>query len=247
MKAKIHSVETGGTVDGPGIRYVLFLQGCPLRCVFCHNPDTWNGIHSRELDATEIVNEIKRYTPFFKFSGGGVTISGGEPLIQPDFLIELLTLLKAENIHTAIDTCGYVNIDEKIEKIVELADMLLIDIKHADPDEHISITGKSANKPRQFLEYATSKKKRIWIRCVLIEGKTATSAYSKILADYLTPYVDKIERIELLPYHTMGVSKWEKLGIKYPLVDYPATSAETAKEFCEDLKALLPSMQIICG
>jgi len=162
-KAKIHSCETMGALDGPGIRYVLFLKGCPLRCAFCHNPDTWATSSGEEKSAREVADDVIKYREFFKSSGGGFTASGGEPLLHSEFLVELLQILKSANISSAIDTCGSVDITENIEKIVDLADLFLLDIKHLDSDLHKNLTGKSNEKILKFLEYLASKKKEIHI------------------------------------------------------------------------------------
>lgn len=244
MKAAVHSFETAGTLDGPGIRFVLFLHGCPMRCIFCHNPDTWAAGAKKLMSAEEIFAEVKKYSAFFASSGGGVTVSGGEPLMQPDFLIEFLELLKRNSVHSAIDTCGYTDLDAKAEKIIGLSDMFLFDVKHADPDGHIAITGKSAEKPRKFLERICEAGKRVWIRCVLVNGITAGTEYAEKLGEYLKPFGDKIGRIELLPYHTLGVQKWRELGLDYKLEGVEPTSPETTAEFRKILQGKLPETEI---
>lgn len=244
MKAAVHSFETAGTLDGPGIRFVLFLHGCPMRCIFCHNPDTWAAGAKKLMSAEEIFAEVKKYSAFFAASGGGVTVSGGEPLMQPDFLIEFLELLKRNSVHSAIDTCGCAGLDAKAEKIIGLADMFLFDVKHADPDGHIALTGKSAEKPRKFLERICGGGKRVWIRCVLVNGITAGAEYAEKLGEYLKPFGGKIERVELLPYHTLGVQKWRELGLDYKLEGVAPTSPETATEFRKILQGKLPETEI---
>lgn len=244
MKAAVHSFETAGTLDGPGIRFVLFLHGCPMRCIFCHNPDTWAAGAKKLMSAEEIFAEVKKYSAFFAASGGGVTVSGGEPLMQPDFLIEFLELLKRNSVHSAIDTCGCADLDARAEKIIGLADMFLLDIKHADPDGHIALTGKSAEKPRKFLERICGAGKRVWIRCVLVNGITAGAEYAEKLGEYLKPFGGKIERVELLPYHTLGVQKWRELGLDYKLEGVAPTSPETATEFRKILQGKLPETEI---
>lgn len=245
MNAQIHSFETAGTVDGPGLRFVLFLHGCPLRCRFCHNPDTWASGAKASMSASEILSEVEKYSPFFKMSGGGVTISGGEPLMQPDFLSEFLALLKSRGIHSAVDTCGYTDITGRVAEIVELADMFLLDVKHVDARGHIELTGRDCEKPRRFLDYLCEKNKRIWIRCVLVNGITAEREYAEKLGEYLRQYGGKIERVELLPYHRLGVGKWRELGLKYSLEGVEPTSPETVAEFKKILRGYLPTPEIL--
>lgn len=244
MKAAVHSFETAGTLDGPGIRFVLFLHGCPLRCLFCHNPDTWAATANKFMTADEILAEVKKYSPFFSASGGGVTISGGEPLVQADFLAEFLELLKNNTLSSAVDTCGYADIKASVKKVIETADMFLLDVKHADPTGHLALTGKDLAKPRKFLDQLCENNKRIWIRCVLVNGITAEPEYAKKLASYLKPYENKIERIELLPYHRLGITKWQKLGLDYKLVNVQPTSPETVAAFRKILSDNLAISQI---
>ena len=245
MKAAVHSFETAGTLDGPGIRFVLFLHGCPLRCLFCHNPDTWGAPAKKFLSAREIFAEVQKYSPFFSASGGGVTISGGEPLAQPDFLAEFLKLLKDNSVHSAVDTCGYADIGGKIKEIADTADMFLLDVKHADKVGHLLLTGKDAEKPRKFLDLLCEKQKRIWIRCVLVNGITAEQEYAEKLCEYLKPYESAIERIELLPYHRLGASKWKELGLEYKLKDVEPTSAKTVADFRTFLVKNLSKPEIV--
>ena len=223
-KARIHSVETMGALDGPGLRYVLFLQGCPFRCIFCHNPDSWAANTHNEKSAKEVFLDVKKYAEFFKFSDGGVTVSGGEPFLQSGFLEEFFALLKAENISTCADTCGGVDLSDSVKNAIALTDIFLLDIKHLDEQKHLEITGKPFAKTRAFLDYISAQNKRIWIRQVLLENITATEQYAKAMAKFLKPY--NIEKIELLPYHDMGKQKWEKLGLKYPLNDMKPPSKE---------------------
>lgn len=234
--AKIHSCETMGALDGPGIRYVLFLKGCPLRCAFCHNPDTWATVEGEEKSAREVANDVIKYREFFKATGGGFTASGGEPLLHSEFLVELLQILKNENITSAIDTCGCIDISENIEKIVELADLFLLDIKHLDCDSHKKLTGKSNEKILQFLEFLSEKKKEIHIRIVLLNGISADGNYIATLAKFLKKY-PTISRVDLLPYHTLGVKKWEALNLPYKLDD----SALVSKELAEKAKEIFES------
>lgn len=227
----IHSIETAGALDGPGLRYVLFLSGCPFRCKFCHNPDTWTAEGARRATPESVYGDILKYAEFFKFSNGGVTLSGGEPLSQPGFCAELLEILSREKIHSAIDTCGGVALDEDCRRATLLADMLLLDIKHADAREHVSLTGASQKNTLDFLEFIESNAKRYWIRCVLIPDYTATPEYAKTLVKFLERRAPNAELVELLPYHAMGRAKWEKLGIKYPLTGLRPASKKEVSEF----------------
>lgn len=236
VKAKIHSCETMGALDGPGIRYVLFMKGCPLRCAFCHNPDTWASAECEEKSAQEVADDVIKYSEFFKATGGGFTASGGEPLLQADFLAELLPILKAENITSAIDTCGCVDINDSIKKVVDLADLFLLDIKHLDSTLHKKITAKGNDKVLKFLEYLNSQKKEIHIRIVLLNGISSDENYIERLAKFLKKY-PTISRVDLLPYHNLGVKKWEALGLEYKLDDnalVPTQVAEKAKEIFEE-------------
>ncbi len=234
--AKIHSFETMGALDGPGIRYVLFLKGCPLRCVFCHNPDTWGASEFMEKTAREVAADILKYREFFKATNGGFTASGGEPLLQAEFLVELIEMLKAENITTAIDTCGCVDITEDVEKVISLADLFLFDIKHLDSNAHKELTGKGNEKILRLLEKLSEKKKETHIRVVLVNGISSSPDYIAKLAKFLKKY-QMISRVDLLPYHTLGVKKWEALGLPYKLDD----TALVSQEDCQKAKEIFES------
>jgi len=216
LEAYIHSVETAGTVDGSGIRYVIFFQGCPMRCKFCHNPDTWIEGQGSTKSVDELVEDILKYKEFFDFSGGGVTVSGGEPLVQKEFVLELFKELKSKDIHTALDTCGCVEVDDTIREIFKYTDDLLFDIKQLDNNEHKALTGQSNEKILKFLEVADTTNMNIWIKIVLLTGMTDKPEYLNRLAEYLKQF-KHIAKIEILPYHEMGKAKWESLGYKYPL------------------------------
>ena len=209
MKGRIHSFESFGAVDGPGIRYVVFFQGCPLRCLFCHNPDSWEVSGGTEYSADDVVNRILPFRTFYR-KGGGVTLSGGEPLMQPDFASELLARLKAEGLHTAIDTSGAIPLSE-CRKAVDLADMLLLDFKAFDPDMCEKITGRPhiLEQEKEYLEYCQSIGKKVWIRHVIVPGLTLNETCLKALGKYLHQF-SCIEKIEPLPFHKMGEYKWQK-------------------------------------
>jgi pyruvate formate lyase activating enzyme len=218
QKARVHSVETFGTLDGPGVRYVLFLKGCPLRCQYCHNPDTWT-VESEDIRTlTEIVNDINKYHLFIK--KGGVTVSGGEPLLQIDFLIELFKELKKLNLHTCVDTSGIVfsegNNIEKFNELMKYTDLVILDLKHIDDEKHKRLTGLSNKNILAFAQYLSKIEKPVWIRHVLVPGLTTDQDDLTKLRAFMDT-LDNIEKVEVIPYHVMGVYKYEGLGIKYPL------------------------------
>lgn len=221
MQGRIHSVETCGTVDGPGLRYVIFTQGCPLRCQFCHNPDTWKMSDGKLMSVQELVDDIVDYLPFFQASGGGVTVSGGEPLLQLDFLIALFTELKKHDIHTTIDTSGgcfsssphYL---EKLDKVLELTDLVMLDIKQINPEKHLTLTGRPNKNILQFAEYLKEKDVPVWIRHVLVPERSDFDEDLKALREFVDT-LPNVEKIEVLPYHKLGVYKYEALGMDYPL------------------------------
>ncbi|OPZ78795.1 MAG: Pyruvate formate-lyase 1-activating enzyme [Alphaproteobacteria bacterium ADurb.Bin438] len=216
LKARIHSQESAGTVDGPGIRYVVFMQGCPLRCKFCHNPDTWNIKDGKEVTVKEIFDNIVKYKTFMDFSGGGVTISGGEPLLQVNFLKELFYRLKKEKIHTAIDTSGFVELTTELDALLYYTDLVLLDLKHIDPIRHKDLTKQDNDKVFEFLKHLQLGNKRTWIRYVIVPGYNDNAKYAESFANFVKHF-DNVELIELLPYHEMGKYKWESLGLKYAL------------------------------
>ena len=214
--AKVHSIESFGTVDGPGIRFVLFLQGCHLQCKYCHNRDTWdiNGGEYRTLD--DILEKIRRYKNYMILSGGGVTVTGGEPLLQVKFLIELFKKLKAERIHTCIDTSGIVAITEDIKEVLKYTDLVLLDIKHIDDEKCKKLVGVSNKRELEFAQYLSENNIKIWIRQVLVPGYTDDEQDLLKLKKFIKS-LKTVENIQILPYHNMGKYKWEKLGLKYEL------------------------------
>lgn len=214
--AKVHSIESFGTVDGPGIRFVLFLQGCHLQCKYCHNRDTWdiNGGEYRTLD--DILEKIRRYKNYMILSGGGVTVTGGEPLLQVKFLIELFKKLKAEGIHTCIDTSGIVAITDDIKEVLKYTDLVLLDIKHIDDEKCKKLVGVSNKRELEFAQYLSENNIKIWIRQVLVPGYTDDEQDLLKLKKFIKS-LKTVENIQILPYHDMGKYKWEKLGLKYEL------------------------------
>jgi pyruvate formate lyase activating enzyme len=211
---KIHSIETMGLVDGPGIRFVVFFQGCALRCAFCHNPDTWDMAGGKEVTARELLQKALRFKPYFKKSGGGVTCSGGDPLMQPEFLIDFLKLCKENGIHTAIDTAGFGK--GKYREILKYTDLVILDIKHSHKEGYRQLTGgdiESFNMFRKALEESHSK---LWIRHVVIPGITDRLEHLDQMKEIIASF-KHVEKIELLPYHTLGIHKYEMMGIPYRL------------------------------
>ena len=229
MKGYVHSFESFGTVDGPGIRFVVFLQGCSLRCKYCHNPDTWSA-GGTVYEAEEIVARIERYKSYFSH-GGGVTLSGGEPLLQLAFVTELCTLLKEKGLHVAIDTSGApFNENEKdaYEKLLSVVDLFLLDIKHIDDTACKELTGKSNRNTLAFAKFLSERNKPIWIRHVLVPEHTDEDGALLELKKFIDS-LSCVEKVEVLPYHTMGVVKYENLGLDYPLKGVETPSKERVK------------------
>ena len=217
ITGKIHSIETCGTVDGPGIRFVIFMQGCPLRCKYCHNPDTWKLGDGTEKTVDEIFDEIKKYKSYMNFSGGGVTITGGEPLLQATFAKELFIRCKEEGIHTAIDTSGYL-FNDTIKEVLTYTDLVLLDIKCYDSKQYKYITGAQLEPTIEFINYLGEINKPVWIRYVLVPNLSDNKKHIEALSIFLSKF-NNIQRIELLPFHKMGEYKWEELGYKYELTE----------------------------
>ena len=214
--AKVHSVESFGTVDGPGIRFVLFMQGCHLKCKYCHNRDTWDINGGKYVSLDDVFHKILRYKNYLIPSGGGVTVTGGEPLLQVNFLINLFAKLKQECISTAIDTSGMVDLTENIRKLLSLTDLVLLDIKHIDDDKCKDLVGFSNKKELAFARYLSDNGIHMWIRQVLIPGITDNEEDLLKLKDFIHS-LKTVDKVELLPYHSMGKFKWEELGLKYEL------------------------------
>ena len=209
LTGKVHSYETFGAVDGPGIRFIVFLQGCPLRCLYCHNPDTWDSKDGTEATVDEIVAKVLPYRGFYK-GGGGVTISGGEPMLQHAFVAQLCTALREKDIHTAIDTSGGVPL-AVCKEAVDAADMLLLDIKSFDPALSKRITGsdKCLEHEKELLDYCEKQGKDVWIRHVVVPGLTMDEEKLRALRSFLDGY-KCVKRIEPLPFHKLGEHKWEE-------------------------------------
>jgi len=233
VSGHIHSIDTGGMVDGPGVRYVVFFQGCNMRCVFCHNPDTWEPgqRESNTMTVQEIVADIKKYQSYMRFTGGGITITGGEPFLQPQFLVALLRACKDAGIHTVLDTAGHASLSTA-EAAFAHTDLLLLSIKAAQPQKHKEICGVSGEKTRDLLALAHKKNIPTWVRYVLVPGLTDSPEELRALADYLAPF-DNVQKIEVLPFHKMGEHKWESLATPYTLAKTPPPTpqqVQVAKE-----------------
>lgn len=216
LVGKIHSFETLGAVDGPGIRFILFMQGCPLRCKFCHNRDTWDCKGGNEYTVNEIYEIILKYKNYFIASNGGVTVSGGEPLLQTNFVTELFKRLKQAGINTALDTSGMFDITDKIKELIDLTDLFLVDIKSINDEICKDLVGHSNKKELEFIKYLDSIGKEIWIRQVIVPGITDIEEDLYKLRDFINS-IEHITKVDLLPYHDLGKYKWLELNETYPL------------------------------
>lgn len=237
VTGKIHSFESLGAVDGPGIRFVVFMQGCHLRCKYCQNRDTWDINAGNTYAVKEVIEKILRYKNYIIASNGGVTLSGGEPLLQQDFVIALFRELKRHNISTCLDTSGMFSITDKIKQIVDLTDIFLLDIKCINDETCKWLTGSSNKLELEFAKYINDKNKRIWIRQVLVPGITDKEEDLLKLKEFLKTI--NVEKFEFLPYHDLGKYKWEKLGVPYELNDVRVANnedIEKAKEIIKEIK-----------
>lgn len=230
MKGRIHSTESFGTVDGPGVRFVVFFQGCPLRCKYCHNPDTWDFSGGREVTAEELMKEYDSYKEFLK--SGGITATGGEPLAQPEFLAELFALAKSKGVHTCLDTSAGVYDPahhEKIDEALKYTDLVMLDIKHIDDEEHRKLTGKGNRNILAFAEHIRQLGIPVWIRHVVVPGITDKHEELFALGEFLST-LSNIKALDVLPYHDMAKPKYAELGLEYPLGDTsPLTKEEAIK------------------
>lgn len=235
MKGYVHSIETLGLADGPGVRIVVFMQGCPLRCLFCHNPDTWEKNVNHLVDSDEIVNTVRKYRNFIEASGG-VTLSGGEPLYQPEFTLDILKKCKKAGFHTAIDTSGTGYNKKILDEILKYTDLILLDVKALTNSKYKKMTGKSIDEFNYFLDKIQKLDKKIWIRQVIVPNINDTEEYILKLKKYLAK-IKNIDRIDLLPYHSMGVDKYKKLNMKYRLEGTPNMNKDNLKKLDKLLKA----------
>ena len=233
MNGFVHSTESFGTVDGPGVRFVVFLQGCPMRCRYCHNPDTWKMHTGSVRSAQSLLQEYERNKAFY--SKGGITVTGGEALMQIDFVLELFTLAKQKNIHTCLDTSGITyrpgesSYNGKLDALMAVTDLVMLDIKHIDPEGHKALTGHDNAGILAFAKYLEEKNVDVWIRHVIVPGITDEEGQLTRLGTFLGT-LRNIKALDVLPYHIMGVTKYEQLGIPYPLEGVPpATRDQAAK------------------
>lgn len=220
LKGKIHSTESFGSVDGPGVRYLIFFQGCPMRCLYCHNADTWDTAKGELKSADELLDLAERYRGYWG-KKGGITVSGGEPLAQPEFLLELLEKAKQKGIHTCVDTSGQPFSKNEpffsvFERICESTDLFLVDIKHIRREEHIELTGHENGNILEMLRYLSDAEKPVWIRHVLVPGITDNDLFLRETREFIDT-LKNIRRVEVLPYHSMGAYKWRELGYDYSL------------------------------
>ena len=227
---KVHSFESLGTVDGPGLRYLIFLQGCPLKCKFCHNRDTWEFNNAgTEYTIADLINKINRFTSYIKASNGGITISGGDPLLQAKNLTVLFQALKKIGFHTALDTSGALPISEDIKELLKYTDLVLLDIKHIDDEKAKKLTGVSNKNELNFAKYLSDNGIPMWIRQVLVPGYTDDENDLLKLKDFISS-LNTVEKVEILPYHDYGKFKWKELGEKYEFEDIiPPTQEQIDK------------------
>ena len=231
MNGFVHSTESFGTVDGPGVRFVVFLQGCPMRCQYCHNPDTWKMNTGSVRSAQSLIQEYERNKAFY--SKGGITVTGGEALMQIDFLLELFTLARQKKIHTCLDTSGVTyrpgksTYNEKLDALMEVTDLVMLDIKHIDPEGHKVLTGHDNGNILAFAKYLEEKQIPVWIRHVLVPGITDDAALLTRLGTFLGT-LSNVKALDVLPYHILGVTKYDQLGMAYPLKDVPPATKEQA-------------------
>ncbi|MBR6627156.1 MAG: pyruvate formate lyase-activating protein [Lachnospiraceae bacterium] len=250
MQGRIHSLESFGTVDGPGVRFVIFTQGCPMRCAYCHNPDTWETNAGTLMEPAYIIEQYERNISFYR--GGGITVTGGEPLLQIDFLIDLFTLAKSKNIHTCVDTSGITYNPEnpallaKLDHLMTLTDLVMLDIKHIDPEKHRNLTAQPNTNILKFAEYLSERNVDTWIRHVVVPGLTDDDKYLYDLG-YFIGGLSSLKALDVLPYHTMGESKYEKLGMEYRLKGVPAMDKnlllEKKQVILDGIKARRQKMQ----
>ena len=232
--ARIHSIESFGTVDGPGIRFVLFMQGCALKCKYCHNRDTWDTAGGKLMSLEDIINKIQRYKAYIVPSGGGVTVTGGEPLLQVKFLIEFFKELKKQDIHTALDTSGMFDITSDIKEVLKYTDLVLLDIKHIDSAKCKDLVGFSNEKELNFAKYLSDNNIPVWIRQVIVPGITDKEPDLLKLKRFIC-CLKNVKKLELIPYHQLGRYKWETLGLKYPLEGIPSATSQDIKNAKEIL------------
>ncbi|MFS0637508.1 pyruvate formate-lyase-activating protein [Mesobacillus foraminis] len=234
MFGNIHSIETLGTVDGPGIRYIVFTQGCLLRCQFCHNADTWEIGTGKQMSVSKIIEDLQTYLPFIEASGGGITVSGGEPLLQIPFLTELFKECKKLGIHTTIDSSGGCyssssHFQQQLAELLKYTDLILLDLKHIDREKHKKLTGLTNEHILEFARFLSDHQVPIWVRHVLVPGTTDSHEDLDKLGKFIGT-LNNVSKVEVLPYHKLGVYKWEALGMEYPLQGVEPPSEESVQK-----------------
>ncbi len=235
LTARVHSFESFGTVDGPGLRFVIFFQGCHLRCMYCHNRDQWERSAGKEYTVSELFTEVQKYRPYFESSGGGVTATGGDPILQSEVIAELFRRCKKAGIHTTLDTSGVTKITDDVKTLLSYTDLVLLDIKEMDDERHKVLTGLSNELVFEFVEYLNKESIDTWIRHVVVPGFTDFDC--SCLPKFLKPLTN-VKRVDILPFHKMGEFKWEELGVEYSLHDTEPPTAEdldALKECYSDL------------
>lgn len=236
MKGRLHSIESMGLNDGPGVRMVVFFQGCKIRCAYCHNPDTWKLGDGFETTSGALLEKALKFKPYFERSGGGVTCSGGEPLLQPEFLLDFLKKCKGAGLHTALDTAGF-GIG-RYEEILEVTDLVLLDIKHVDRRGYRQLTGGDMDEFHRFAQAVRKSGRDVWLRHVSVPGMTEGPEHAKKLKDLIRSF-PQAKRVEVLPYHVLGVAKYEAMGIPYPLKGVDPMNPKAARIFEAELNAVL--------
>ena len=229
LKGYVHSLESFGSVDGPGVRYIIFLTGCAMRCQFCHNPDTWDMKQGTLYTTDELLEKAMKYRSYWK-NDGGITVSGGEPLLQIDFLTELFRKAKANGIHTTLDTSGNPFTREepffsKFNELMKYTDLVMLDIKHIDDEQHKILTGCTNKNILDLARYLSDIKKPVWIRHVLVPERSDYDEYLIKLDEFIQS-LDNVQKVEVLPYHTLGAYKWDELGYEYKLKGIDPPSVE---------------------
>lgn len=232
---RVHHTESFGTVDGPGIRYIVFMQGCLMKCKYCHNRDSWDLHGGKEMTVEDIMHDVRDYIHFIKSSGGGITVSGGEPTLQAEFVTELFKACREEGIHTCLDSNGFMRVhNSAIDDLLDVTDLVLLDLKSMDDEKHIDLTKVSNRYAIQFAEMLAERNIPVWIRDVIVEGYTDTPESVRALGAFIKD-MKNIERVELLPYHEMGVHKWYAMGESYPFENIKPPT----KERMDLLKSIL--------
>jgi len=243
MQGRVHSIESLGAHDGPGLRAVVFLQGCPLRCLCCHNPDTWDPSGGRAMASADVVEQVARLRPYFG-ENGGVTLSGGEPLLQAQFAAAVFAGCRARGIHTALDTSGF-RLDDAAKACLHEADLVLLSIKHTDPQRHRELTGHPIESVLAFLDHVARRNTPLWVRHVVLPGWTDDEAQIETLAGVLRP-VASLRRVELLPYHGLAEAKWRALGRAFPLNGIRPPDAPRLRALRRRMALALPGVEVHC-